>query len=470
MKENFAHLLENNARRFGEKTAVLWEKGDLSWRELDRRASGFARRLAGQSVGPGDRVAILIPNNWSFVVAFLATLKVGATAAPLSPELKREEIDDLLADLRPKRIIDDVPIEEGSWETPPQAAAPAVIVYTSGSTGRPKGAVFSHDAVLFGVRSWAGSVMSLNDRDVVLGVLPFSHNYGMYAGLLAPLLCGSSTVLIEHFTPESVLAAIEKQRVTIFPGVATMFRRLLNSPSFAAADLSNLRLATSGAAPCSAELCCEWHRDAGVKIICGYGATEVPRTISFFADDQEERPSAAGRIMPGVQIRVIDDEGKALPQGAVGELLINSPSAMEGYLDRPAETAEVLSEGWFHSGDIGVILPGEFVQIVGRKRERILRGGFSVFPQEVETVMQTHESVAEVAVVGIPHADLGEEIIAFVTLKPSTQATEAEIFAHGKEHLAHHKYPRKVVILPELPRGTTGKVLKTALLQRYVAH
>ena len=300
MEENIAHLLEANAQRLGDKTALVWDGGSLTWAELDRRASGFARHLGAQGIGPGDRVAILIPNRWSFVVAFLGVLKVDATAAPLSPDLKQVEVDELLADLRPKGVFRDVVVDEGSWVTPEHAPSPAVIIYTSGSTGRPKGAVFTHAAVLFGNETWGRVVMDLSAEDVVLGVLPYSHNYGLYAGLLAPLLLGGTVALIERFTPEGVLEAIARHRVTAFPGVATMFRRLLSSPSFSNADLSSLRVTTSGAAPCSVELCNEWRDATGVRILCGYGATEVPRTLSYFANDQEDLPGAAGRIVPGV--------------------------------------------------------------------------------------------------------------------------------------------------------------------------
>jgi long-chain acyl-CoA synthetase len=470
MEANFAHLLEANARRLGDKTALVWDNGRLSWAELDRRASAFALHLSRQSVGRGDRIAIVLPNRWTFVVAFLAVLKLDATAAPLSPDLKQDELEDLLADLRPKRVIDDVPVEDGLWIAPQHATSPAVIIYTSGSTGRPKGAVFTHGALLFGVQLWANAVMDLRADDVVLGVLPYSHNYGLYAGLLAPLLFDGTVALLERFTPENVLETIEKNRVTIFPGVATMFRRVLSSPAFAKTDVTSLRVATSGAAPCSAELCSEWEQNSGVKILCGYGATEVPRTLSYCFGDKDDGPSAAGRVMPGVEIKIVDDQGRPLPDGEVGELLIKSPSAMDGYLDHPQETTDVLSDGWFYSGDLGMLLPGGFVRLAGRKRERILRGGYSIFPQEVEAVLMSHPAVAEAAVTGVPHEDLGEEIAAFVALKPQASIAGEEIIEHCKAHLAHYKHPRKVMILPELPRGLTGKVLKSELVKRYGTH
>jgi long-chain acyl-CoA synthetase len=469
MEENFARLLEANAQGFGDKTALLWENGALSWAELDRRSSGFAQQLAAESIGPGDRVAIVLPNSCNFVVAFFAALKIGATSAPLNPDLKKDELDDLLADLRPKRVISDIEAQDGSWKTPKQATSPAVIIYTSGSTGRPKGAVFSHAAVLFGNQAWGKVVMDLRPEDVVLGVLPYSHNYGLYAGLLAPLLFGATVALVEHFSPDRLCEIIERQRVTVFPGVATMFSRLLSSASFSRTHFSTLRVTTSGAAPCSDELCKEWRDATGVRILCGYGATEVPRTLSYFANDQEDLPGAAGKIVPGVEIRVVDELDQPLPEGEVGELLIKSPSAMESYLDQPTETREVLNEGWYRTGDLGAVLPGGFVRLSGRKRERILRGGYSVFPQEVEAVLLSHAAIAEAAVVGVPHADLGEEIAAFVALKPMAQASSEEILAYSKERLAHYKYPRQVTILEELPRGLTGKTLKSELLKRCVA-
>ena len=469
MEENFAHLLEANARNLGNKTALLWEGGALTWQELDRRASGCAEQLAAESVGSGDRVAIVLPNSCDFAVAFLAVLKAGATAAPLSPDLKKEELNDLIADLRPKRIISDVEPCEGSWETPAEATSPAVIIYTSGSTGRPKGAVFSHAAVLFGNQTWGKVVMDLRPDDIVLGVLPYSHNYGLYAGLLAPLLLGAKVALVEHFSPDKLLEIIESRGVTVFPGVATIFSRVLSARSFSPARLSTLRVTTSGAAPCSDALCKEWREATGVRILCGYGATEVPRTLSYLATDEDDMAGAAGKIIPGVEFRVVDEMDRPLPEGEVGELLIRSPSAMDGYLDHPAETHEVLIDGWYRTGDLGAILAGGFVRLAGRKRERILRGGYSVFPQEIETVLLSHAAIAEAAVVGVPHADLGEEVAAFVALKPAAQASSEEIIAYTKDHLAHYKYPRHVIIMEELPRGLTGKTLKSELLKRWVA-
>ena len=464
-EENFVCLLEDNARRWSTKPALVWDGGALSWAELDQKASGFARFLARQGAGPGDRIATLIPNRWSFAVALLGILKLGATAATLHPTLKPEELAEVMADLQPRLAVEDVTADKGSWNTARLTSAPAVIVYTSGSTARPKGAVFSHDAFTFANRAWGGPVMGIKPDDVVLGVLPFAHNYGMNAGLLAPLLFGAMVVIVEHFTPEGVLEIIEKHRVTVFPGVATMFRRLLNSPAFASADLSSLRLAVSGAAPCPWELCEEWREKTGTRILRGYGMTEVPRPISYFAGDSNDVPDAIGRAIPHASVQVVDEEGRAVGCGEVGELWINCPGATSGYLNAPEETRAVLTDGWFKTGDLASISPEGFVQIMGRKRERILRGGYSIFPQEIERVLLSHPAIAEAAVVGIPSPDLNEEVAAFVTLKPGAAAGAEELSNYCQGHMAHFKFPRRVIILEELPKGASGKVIKAELLK-----
>ncbi|MDH3443755.1 MAG: AMP-binding protein [Deltaproteobacteria bacterium] len=468
-KENFVCLLEHNARHFGAKPAMVWDGGEISWAEMDQRASGFAQSLAQQGVGAGDRIATLLPNHWTFAVALLGILKLGATAATLHPTLKPEELAEVMADLQPRLLVENVTADKGVWNTPRFSASPALIVYTSGSTGRPKGSVFSHDAFTFANRAWGGPVMGIKADDVVLGVLPFAHNYGMNAGLLAPLLFGASVVIVEHFTPEAILESIKKHRVTVFPGVATMFRRLLNSPEFPNADMSSLRLAVSGAAPCPWELCQEWHEKTGTRILRGYGMTEVPRPISYFSDDPTDFPDAIGRPIPEATVKVVDHDGQPLEYGEVGELWINCPGATSGYFNAAEETEAVLADGWFKTGDLATVSPNGFVRIMGRKKERILRGGYSVFPPEVERVLLSHPAVAEAAVMGIPSPDLNEEVAAFVVLKHAVQASAEELIRFCEEHLAHYKFPRRVTILDELPRSAIGKVFKAELLKGHCA-
>jgi long-chain acyl-CoA synthetase len=474
VEESLVRRLEAGARRWPKRPALVWDGGAFTHGELDARAGAVVARLAARGVGPGARIALAIPNRWPFAVALLAGWKLGAVVAPLDPLLKAEERRAILADLAPVLTLEEGDLEAGAGAGPgrvpfrsapaPPRDAPALILYTSGSTGRPKGAVMSHAALVVGDESWCGPVMALTPADVVLAVLPLSHSFGLHGALLAPLLTGAASVLIERFAPDAVLEAIGRHRVTVFPGVATMFRRVLDSPLLARADLGSLRLAVSGAAPCPWDLAEEWRSRTGVRILRGYGMTELFRPISYLAADPRESPAAIGRAVPGVEVKSVGDDGRPLAPGEVGELWIRSPSAMLGYLNAPEETREVLTgDGWFRTGDLARITVDGLVEIAGRKRERILRGGYSIFPQEVEAVLLTHPAVAEAAVVGVPHPELGEEVAAFVTLRPGAGARPDELVDHSRERLAGFKYPRRVTILASLPRSATGKILKAEL-------
>jgi long-chain acyl-CoA synthetase len=468
VSKNFGALLDAQLQRYATKPALVWDGGALTFDELRQRVDDFARALAAQGVGPGDRIALTIGNSWAFAVALLAGWKLGATVAPLDVLLKDEERADIVADLGSTVLIraDDVGTEPAS----PSAAfvsttgeAAALILYTSGSTGRPKGALLSHAALELAIESWAGPVMALTRDDVVLATLPLAHSFGLNGALLAPLLRGATVVLVDRFAPEAVVDAIRRHRVTVFPGVATMFRRLLDSAELDAADFSSVRIGVSGAAPCPWALAREWRARTGIRIVRGYGMTELFRPISYQATDTTESPDAIGRAVPGVEIRIVDDQGRSVTDGDTGELLIKSPSAMECYVNAPEETREVLADGWFRTGDLATVSTDGLVTIVGRKRERILRGGYSVFPSEVEATLLAHSAVAEAAVIGTPHPALGEEVAAFVTLRPGANASPDDLISHCRDRLAAFKYPRQVTVLDSLPKNATGKVLKSRL-------
>jgi long-chain acyl-CoA synthetase len=455
-----AALLEASAHAHAGRPALEWDGGGLSYAELDARACALASRLASAGVLAGDRVAIALPNRWQFVVALLGALKAGATVAPLDPLLTADERAAIIADLAPRVVLDDAAAETASGKTS-EPRGPALVLYTSGSTGRPKGAALSHAAVAFALRSWADPVMALRPGDVVLAALPLSHSYGLNGALLAPLLAGATVRIVERFAAEAVADLLARGGATVFPGVATMFRRLLDVDTFRGGPA--LRLALSGAAPCPWEIAEHWRSRTGVRILRGYGMTELFRPISYLAADVEDRADAVGRAVPGVELRIVDEAGAALAAGAVGELLIRTPAALDEYLGAPLETAAALRDGWFHTGDLASVTADGWVCITGRKRERILRGGYSVFPSEVESVLFTHPEVAEAAVVGVPHPELGEEIAAFVALRPAARTTAAELVAYCRGRLAAFKYPRRVVLLPSLPRSATGKILKARL-------
>ena len=462
MTESFAALLDAAARRRPDAPALVWDGGALTWRELELRAGGVARRLSRQGVHAGDTVALLLPNGWGYVAALWGALKLSATVAPLNPLLSAGERDRILAHLGPALIVNQMDEEQAVWDSA-DGKAPALVLYTSGSTGRPKGAVLSHAALRAANESWAGPVMHLTPQDVVLAALPLAHSFGLNGALLASLLAGATVALRERFAPEDALRAISRYRVTVFPAVATMFQRMLDLSDLSEALCSNLRLAVSGAAPCSWDLAEAWRRRTGVRIVRGYGMTELFRPISYLADDTTDLPDAIGRPVPGVEVRVVDDAEQALAAGEAGELWIRTPAAMDGYLRAEEETRAVIRDGWFRTGDLAQLSPEGFVSVVGRKKDLILRGGYSVVPGEVEAALLDHPAVAEAAVIGTPHAELGEDVAAFVTLRPGASADADELVAFCRERLAAFKCPRRLSIVTELPKSATGKVLKWRL-------
>jgi long-chain acyl-CoA synthetase len=462
VSENFAALLDAAARRRPEASALVWDGGGLCWRELELHAGGVARRLSRHGVRAGDIVALQLPNGWGFVAALWGALKLGATVCPLNPLLSADERQTVLAHLEPVLVVDEVRAEEAVWDSV-GVTGPALILYTSGSTGMPKGAVLSHGALRAANESWAGPVMRLGPGDTVLAALPLAHSFGLNGALLAPLLAGAAVALLDRFTPEAALGALSRHRVTVLPAVATMFKRILEVRDLSMTACASLRLAVSGASPCPWDLAQAWRERTGVRILRGYGLTELFRPISYLADDAVDLPDAMGRPVPGVEVRVVDDAATAVEVGDVGELWIRSPAALDGYFRSPAETAAVLQHGWFRTGDLATVSSEGFVSIVGRKKELILRGGYSVTPGEIETALLGHPAVAEAAVIGIPHAELGEEVAAFVTLRPGAQADSRELIAFGRERLASFKYPRQVWIVADLPKSATGKILKSRL-------
>lgn len=462
MTASFARALEAAPRPCG-RPVLRWPAGQIAWADLDAWAAGVADHLDEAGVEPGDRVALALPNGPEFVAALLGTWKLGATACPLNPQLTGAERQLIERDLVPRAWLATAPARRGRRPAPAAARGPALVLYTSGSTGRPRGAVLSHAALEGAIRSWVGPVMALEPGDVVLGVLPFAHSFGLCGALLAPLLAGAAVVTLPRFTPEAVLATIPAEGITVFPGVATMFAAVIDAPAFSPGALAPLRLAVAGAAPCPWELARRWREATGCRILRGYGMTELFRPISYRAKDATDVPERVGEAVPGVELCVVDEDGRPQPAGTVGELWIRTPWAMDGYLGAPEETAAVLAGGWFRTGDLASLDARGRVRIAGRKKELILRGGYSVSPREVESVLLGHPDVAEAAVAGVTDARLGEEIVAFVALRPGARPAAESLLAFCRERLAAYKAPRRVVFVEALPRSATGKVLRSHL-------
>ena len=464
MADHLAQRLESEARKRPGKPVLLADGGAVDWRRFEGRAGAVAASLAAGGVGRGSRVALCLDDPVEIVIALFGGLKAGATVLPVNPRLAAGERERILADFAPDRRIGAIGADEADF--PAVATDPgdaAIVLYTSGSTGDPKGVLLSQAAVAWALESWRGPVMDLSEADVSLSALPLAHSLGIFGSVLAPLLSGGSVAFLARFDPGDALAAIERRRVTVFPGVATMFRRVLDSPALAGADLSSLRYALSGAAPCPWDLAQQWREKTGVRIVRGYGMTELFRPISYRAAEPADLPDAIGRAVPGVDLKAVDDDGKALEPGGTGELWIRSPARMAGYLGRPGDTEAVFEGDWFRTGDLASLSVEGYVRIVGRKKDMILRGGYTVAPGEVEAVLMTHPDIAEAAVIGIPDDDLGEEIAAFVSLKRPGAAAAEDIVAFCRGRMAGYKYPRHVRIEPALPKGPAGKVLKARL-------
>lgn len=464
MAADLARRLENAASGRPGKRVLLSDGPPVDWRGFEARAGRLAASLVRDGIGRGSRVALGLEDPVETVIALFGGLKAGATMLPLNPRLAAGERERILGDFAPDRTVDALGPDRADF--PAVATEPgdtAIVLYTSGSTGDPKGVRLSQAAVAFALESWRGPVMDLSEDDVSLSALPLAHSLGIFGSVLAPLLSGGSVAFLPRFAPEDALRAIERHRVSVFPGVATMFRRVLDSPALARTDFASLRYALSGAAPCPWELASRWRDRTGVRIVRGYGMTELFRPISYSAADPADLPDAIGRAVPGVELRVVDDGGAALGAGETGELWIRSPARMTGYLGRPGDTAAVFEGEWFRTGDLATLSPDGYVRIVGRKKDMILRGGYTVAPGEVEAVLMSHPEIAEAAVIGVPDDDLGEDIAAFVSLKRPDAAAESDIVAFCRDRMAGYKYPRHIRIEPALPKGPAGKVLKARL-------
>jgi long-chain acyl-CoA synthetase len=466
MDQTVAQKLDAAARDYPEKIVLIGPHGEMTWRELDARAGAVARSLSDKGTGPGDRLAIATDNITDSAIGIIAGLKLGAAITPLNPRLSEVDKQAVLDVLKTARVIEQLPPGEATFPAiAVESETPSIILFTSGSTGAPKGVVLSQRAVAAGMDIWVGAALQLRHDDVVISVLPLAHSYGLFGTFLAPLLLSARTVLVPRFSPEAVLTAIKQHEATIFCAVATMFRRILDSGEPTNAAWSGLRFCTSGAAPCPWELAQEWREATGVRIVRGYGMSELFRPICFSPDDTLEIPESIGHAPAGVTLRLVDEKGGALGNDpeAVGELWINSPTCMTEYVDRPEDTAAVLEDGWFKTGDLARITEDGLVCIVGRKKEIILRGGYTIAAGEVEAALVAHPDVAEAAVIAVPDRELGEEVCAYVAFRPGASVAEEDLVDFCKQRLSSYKYPRIFHFVADLPKNATGKIDKMQL-------
>jgi long-chain acyl-CoA synthetase len=504
MSFNLAIMLRESTNAHPDKPLVHINELTFTYAQVDEISGRVASALLATGLQQGDKVAVQLPNLPQFLFSYFGILKAGLVMVPLNPLLRAPEVQYHLEDSDAKVLITFEMFAEEAYKgasqvdgvttyvvnmpgndqrpegtkhfdelyfaddtrdiVPLDPGETAVLLYTSGTTGKPKGAELTHFQ-LFMNCTVAGELFQFREDDIGVAVLPLFHVFGLSSVLNTSVRYGGTIVLIPRFELEPVIDAIEKHRCTIFSGVPTMYFGLLKMDT-QGRDLSSLRVGVSGGAAIPGEVIKAFEEKfPGVVILEGYGLSESASTTTFNVNAEQRKVLSIGKPIWGVEVRVVDDEDKELPAGEehVGEIVIRGHNIMKGYYNKPEATAEAFKNGWFHTGDLAYKDEDGYFFIVDRKKDLIIRGGYNVYPREIEEVLYANPSIAEAAVIGKPDEKLGEEVVAVVTLKEGASTTSEEVIAYCKERLAAYKYPREVRIVDALPMGPTGKILKKEL-------
>jgi len=487
---NLSSHLDQAAADQPDRVALRMDDLVLTYAQLREAAGRVSRLLSSSGIEPGDRVGLMLPNVPAFPIAFYGALAAGAVVVPMNPLLKSREVGYYLSDSGARVVLAwhsaageaakgaaDAGAQAITVATPdladlladyaPATEQPgreddddAVILYTSGTTGKPKGAQLTHANLVRNAELTARTLLKNDPDDVMMGCLPLFHVFGLTCGLNATVVAGGTLTLLPRFDPAKALEIIQRDKVTIFEGVPTMYAALLHHPEADPAMAATLRVCVSGGASMPVEILRGFEEKFGCIILEGYGLSETSPVASFNHPDRVRKPGSIGTPIEGVQMRLIDDTGQTAAAGEIGEIAIRGHNVMKGYWGKPEATAEAITDGWFRTGDLAKVDSDGYYYIVDRKKDLIIRGGYNVYPRELEEVLHEHPAVAEVAVVGIPHPDLGEEVGAAVALKPGASATAAELREFAKDKVAAYKYPRQVWLVTSLPKGPTGKILR----------
>ena len=496
-----ARLGDESIQRYGEYEALAFEGRRLTNVDQQRAACRVAHALRRLGVAVGDRVVVMLPNCPEVMQSYGGILRVGGVIVPVIFLLGEAEVAHILVDseakvvitssdmvwkvkkqmgtlptLRHVLLVDGEGAEEGGarsyqeeigresdrFEIVPRAEADlAVILYTSGTTGAPKGVALSHGNLESNARS-AASLYELDRERWGVGVLPLSHSYGLTV-MNASNILGTRGALLRWFNPEEVLKTIQEFRAESMSGVPTMFVYLLNYPDASKYDTSSMRAWGSGAAPLPVEIVEPFERKFGGKLLEGYGLTEASPVVSAHRLSGMRKLGSVGQAIPGVTVSIRDDGDRALPPDEVGEVCVKGPNVMMGYYRNPDETARTIRDGWLRTGDMGRLDADDFLYIVERKKDLIIRGGFNIYPRDVEEALYGFPKTAEAAVIGMPDALMGEEVLAFVVLKPGQSATADEVIAFCQGKLAKYKCPREIRFVDVLPKSPVGKILRKEL-------
>lgn len=513
---NLAVILTDSAREYPAKDAIAFMGMRFSYRDINTISNQVANGLRAAGVQRGEKVAICCPNLPYFPMVYYGILKAGCTVVPLNVLLKRREIAYHLQDSDSVALIcfegtKELPIAQEAWgafgdvescrhfwvlPAVPGGPSPiegaktfgeliegqpeffdteqmdtndtAVILYTSGTTGKPKGAELTHANMLFNAMISRDFARSTPD-DVLLVVLPLFHSYGQTVMMNAGFLAGCTLVLLPRFEAGAALKLMQDEKVTLFAGVPTMYWDILNYPDLDKFDLAkikqSLRICNSGGAAMPVEVMRAFEKKFEVPILEGYGLSETSPVACFNRIDRERKAGSIGLPVWGVEMRCVDEQMNDVPVGEPGEVIIRGHNIMKGYYKRPEATEEAFRGGWFHTGDVAKIDEDGYFYIVDRTKDMIIRGGFNVYPRELEEVLVTHPDISLAAVIGIPDEEYGEEIMAYVIPKPGKTLNPDEIIAWSKQQMAAYKYPRIVEVVESFPLGPSGKILKTELRQ-----
>jgi long-chain acyl-CoA synthetase len=499
---NLAKLLEDTAERKPQRVGLRFEGRDYTFEELNELANRMANGLTAAGLGSGDKCILMMQSCPEFIITYYALAKMGAVIIPVNFLYKSHELSHIFGDSgakgfigmepyleEPRKVLADLPqlgiriasgVKEGSdfialkeidgpeiYQTYPAVDEdPLAILYTSGTTGLPKGAVLSHKN-LYSNAMTVADLRETDLKDVVIGVLPLYHIYGQTSVLNASVYSGLTFHLLRQFDPEAVVTLIETEASTILIAVPTMYNRLIVEAEQRGLKHSSLRFCISGGSSLPVEVLHKFEKQFKTKIYEGYGLSECSPVCVENPHGGRTKPGSIGLPIPGFSARIVDNLGHDVDAGQVGELIIEGPGVMKGYLNRPEETATAVVGGWLHTGDLAHMDEEGYIYIVDRKNDMIIRGGYNIYPREVEEVLFQHPHVVEAGVYGVPHHDLGEEVAADVVLKSGVNVTEEEVRAFVKEKIAPYKYPRIIRFVEDLPKSHTGKVLKRALRERW---
>jgi len=494
VRRTLGQLLAEAAANWPDRPALALGELRLNYAELSAQVDQAAAALSALGLERGDRLALMLPNCPQFPLGLFAAARLGAVAVPINPLLSAQEVHFVLADSQAKVLLTIGPLQELAQAVKPNLPAlrhvviaeqaalsaagepvtlpdvgpddTAVLFYTSGTTGRPKAAMLSHHNLVSDAESCARA-LPLNSDDSFCCVLPFFHSFGATVCIVLPVLVGARMVLAARFAPRETLRLVEAQRCTLLAGVPSMYGLMLSLKQLEAFDLSSLRIVVSGGAPLPVEVIHQFKARFGFELLEGYGPTEASPVVTVTPLTGLHKPGSVGPPLPGVEVRIVDDQGQELPVGEVGEIAVRGENVMQGYYHQPEATAAAIRDGWLHTGDLGRLDEDGYLYIVDRKKDMIIVGGMNVYPREVEDVLHQHPVVAEAAVIAVPCALRGEAPVACVTLREGQQASERELTEYCRQRLAAFKVPRRVVLCRELPRSATGKVLKRELRQAH---